>query len=66
MNLYPDQLRKIADLCEALDKAEGEQGMYLEAPHRVIEDDCHLGELRYEIGGSYSFFPVTTTKENTK
>jgi hypothetical protein len=66
MNYYPEQLRRIAAMCEALNEIDGALapdtgGMTLQfRPIIVIdENDTEYGKLADEIGGAWSFFPVT-------
>lgn len=62
MSIYPEQLRGIAKLCEALNAADE----FLTADHltvesgiKLVDDDGVLyGELVDEIGGVWSFEPA--------
>lgn len=67
MNYYPEQLRQIAAMCEALnnvDKSSGVSAGNLTIKNRIPvidnEDDAEtpLGYLIDEIGGAWSFEPV--------
>ncbi len=66
MNYYPEQLRRIAVMCEALDRidspqAEGSDAVLhiesIEVIHPEAPDQI-LGTLVDEIGGGWSFRPV--------
>lgn len=67
MNLYPDQLRNIADLIEALNVVDQSperditQGVMLGSGIKVLDSDgaSTLGYLVDEIGGAWSFRAAT-------
>lgn len=70
MNYYPDQLRRIAAICEALDKADGleAEGEWAMLDNRIKvvhphEPDFPLGYLVDEDGLGWSFEPA---KEGAK
>lgn len=62
INLYPEQLRQIADMCEALDKIDGvgsgplrfKQGIQITDEYGEV-----FGYLGDEIGGVWGFWPGT-------
>lgn len=64
-NLYPDQLRRIANLCDGLDKIDGvsvpeTSGVTLQFQQGIKVVDEHgdvYGYLGDEVGGSWAFFP---------
>jgi transcription elongation GreA/GreB family factor len=65
MNYYPEQLRRIAEMCEALNKIDGEDtpadGVVLASRIEVHHPDDQkevLGYLVDEVGGAWSFEPV--------
>jgi len=63
MNYYPEQMRRIADLCEALNKVDGpDAGDTVVFAQRLPvvhpdEPNVILGYLIDEIGGAWSFEP---------
>jgi hypothetical protein len=64
VNYYPDQLRGIAAMCEALNKADGldspDCGVVFAQKLPLVHPDepnVILGYLIDEIGGSWSFEP---------
>lgn len=68
MHLYPEQLRQIAALCEALDKIEQVDGenstLVLQQRIAVVEAQQPAdvyGHLVDEIGGAWSFAPLGVT-----
>ena len=70
MNYYPDQLRRIADMCEALDKVDGANvpetsGITMGFKNGIPVIDTEHGDvygyLADEVGGSWSFY---ATKDN--
>lgn len=68
LNLYPDQLRRIAAMCEALNKIDDEdppetQLMFEQGIPVIDEHGTTYGYLRDEIGGSWSFFMRSETDE---
>lgn len=60
-NFYPEQLRQIAAMCDALDKADSAfsgEGMSLMLAQGIevwTEDGVVVGHLRDEVGGAWSF-----------
>lgn len=62
-NYYPDELRKIVGLCEALNEADKDSGD-ITFKNGVVVIDCNdnsvLGELVDEVGGSWSFKPAAS------
>jgi nucleosome binding factor SPN SPT16 subunit len=62
MNYYPDQLRSVAKLIEALNVLDREAEGSVTLVNRIAvvdsESDETLGYLVDEIGGSWSFLPV--------
>jgi nucleosome binding factor SPN SPT16 subunit len=62
MNYYPDQLRSIAKLIEALNVLDREAEGSVTLVNRIAvvdsESDETLGYLVDEIGGAWSFLPV--------
>lgn len=65
-NLYPEQLKRIGDLCEALNKIDGDDvpesgGVTIGLQQKIRVVDEHgtvYGYLSDEIGGAWSFLPV--------
>ena len=69
MELYPDQLRRIADLCEGLDKIDGvyspeTAGVVLGFKNGIpivdIEHGVVYGFVRNMVDGSWAFLPSTS------
>lgn len=64
MNLYPEQLRRLAEMCEALNQIDGESvpetaGVTLAFQNRIKVVDEYgtvYGYLSDEIGGAWSAF----------
>lgn len=71
MNYYPEQLRWLADLCEALnafEKVDGEKDthMMLQQGIKIVDPqnpDFVFGTLVDEIGGEWSFLPAKPTPD---
>lgn len=66
MNFYPEQLRQLAAMCDAMNKADSDDiapsvGMaFMLDPVTVrAEEGTVVGVLRDEIGGAWSFTPTT-------
>ncbi len=73
-NLYPEQLRRIADMCEAMNKIDGidvpEHGgvtIGFQQNIKVVDEHGDLfGHLSDEIGGAWAFTPYVRLARGEK
>jgi hypothetical protein len=70
VNYYPEQLRRIAAMCEGLNKADGleteGEGAVLSPRIKVVHPEAPdevLGYLVDEIGGAWSFEPAAEAQQ---
>ena len=65
-NLYPEQLRRIAALCEGLNEVDGivendDTKLGLQQHIQVMDETGQVyGSLSDEIGGAWAFTPLIT------
>lgn len=64
MNFYPETLRYIADMCDALAEVEKKttvdiMGVRFKSGIKIetVEGECDFGTLHDEIGGEWSWYP---------